>query len=89
MSDMLAPHHGSKAEFVPVDINQPVRQQTMVAYRTAQPEIDGRVVDMQMNPDPEVSLVRVVPDDRGRVIVDLVVDSCRAAVKKMRNAGGH
>ena len=87
VSDMLAMHRGSSGEFVPVDVNQLIRQQAMVAYRTVQSQTEGFTMDVRMDLDPEIGLVRAVPEDLGRVITNLVVNACQAAAAKSGELG--
>ena len=87
VADMLALHRDSSREFVPVDLNRLVEQQTMVACRTAQASTDGFSLDVAVDLDPDVGEVAVIQDDLARVVSNLVTNACQATAEKARKSG--
>ena len=91
VADMLALHRDSRREFIPVDLNRLVEQQTMVACRTAQASTDGFSMDVAVDLDPNVGEVSVIQEDLARVVSNLVTNACQATAEKVRKSsqGGY
>ncbi len=70
------------------DINTLVKDNALLAFHSARATDSDFRLDIQEDFDPQVGLVEVVPQEIGRVILNMVSNSCHAVDEKRRAAGG-
>ena len=61
ISDMLDMRHDGSQEFAPVDVNQLLVEQTMLAYHAARAQYDGFNTDIQQELDAGVGSISAIP----------------------------
>ena len=82
---MLAQARENKAiEFVATDINQMVEEYTKLAYHGARGENKEFNLSFKFNLDPIVGIVKIVPLDFSRVIINIVNNACFALNEKKK-----
>ena len=75
--DMLSMGRGS-GERAPTDINQLVDEYARLAYHSARATDQEFQLTIETDLDPEVGELNVVPQDLGRVFLNIVANSCHA-----------
>ena len=81
--DMLAIGRGG-GKLQPTDINDLVRDHAMLAFHGARAVDVDFQLDIRNHFDPNAGSVSVVPDDMGRVFLNLVGNACYATDEKRR-----
>ncbi len=79
--DMLSMGRG-EAQAQKVPINSLVDEHTKLAYHSSRATMDGFRLFMRSELDPNVGEATVVPQDLGRVILNIVTNACYATHKK-------
>ena len=88
VSDMLDLRRDGPREFRPVDINQLLVEQTMLAFHAARAQYPRFNVDIQKELDPNAGDISAVPEDLGRVFINLVSNACQAIEEKRKHDDG-
>ena len=86
VSNMLSLGRDATRELRPVDTNQLVVEQAMLAFHAACARYPGFNVEMERDLDPEAGEVSAVPADLGRVFINIVSNACHA-IEAKREAG--
>ena len=84
--DMLLMGRGS-GERQSTDINGLLDQSTRLAYHSARATDKSFNLDIRQDLDPEMQSIDVVPQDMGRVFLNLVNNACYATDQKRRTLG--
>ena len=84
--DMLMMGRGS-AERQPTDINGLLEQNARLAFHSARATDKSFNLDIKENLDPAMNTIEVVPQDMGRVFLNLVTNACYATDQKRRSFG--
>ena len=71
----------------PVAINDLLNDRTMIAFHSAQAQIEGLEIDVHSDCDPNVGEMDAVPEEMGRVFLNLVGNACFAMDEKRRMGG--
>ena len=71
----------------PVAINDLLNDRTMMAFHSAQAQIENLEIDVHSDCDPSVGEMEVVPEEMGRVFLNLVGNACFAMGEKRRMDG--
>ena len=77
VQDMLSMGRGSQ-EWQSIDINGLVDQHALLAYHSARATNPDFQLDIQREFDPETGELEVIPQDLGRVFLNLVSNACHA-----------
>ena len=77
VQDMLSMGRGSQ-EWQAMDINALVDQHALLAYHSARATNSDFQLDIQREFDPETGELEVIPQDLGRVFLNLVSNACHA-----------
>ena len=85
VSDMLNLRRESEREFRPADINRLLEEQTMLAFRAARAQYPGFNADIQKELDPVAGDIDAVPEDLGRVFINMVSNACQALQEKRKS----
>ncbi len=72
----------------PTDINRLLDEHARLAYHSARASDPNFNLTIEKDFDPEAGLVEVVPQDMGRVFLNLVSNACYATDEKRRAGGG-
>ena len=83
--NMLMMGSGS-GESQPTDINNLLDQNTKLAYHSARAIDPDFNMTMKMDFDPEMGKIEVVPQEMGRVFLNMVSNACHATDEKRRAA---
>ena len=81
--DMLMMGRGS-GEWQATDVNNLLDEHTRLAYHSARATDPDFQLHMEMNLDPEAGQFEVVPQDMGRVFLNMVGNACYATDQKRR-----
>ena len=71
----------------PVAINDLLNDRTMIAFHSAQAQTEDLEIDVHSDYDPSVGEMDVVPEEMGRVFLNLVGNACSAMDEKRRMDG--
>ena len=85
VQDMLAMGRGS-GERRPADINRLLDEHARLAYHSARATDSNFQLDIQLDLDPGVGELEVIPQDLGRVFLNMVGNACDATDEKRRAA---
>ena len=85
VQDMLAMGRGS-GERRPADINRLLDEHARLAYHSARATDSNFQLDIQHDLDPDVGELEVIPQDLGRVFLNMVGNACDATDEKRRAA---
>lgn len=85
--DMLAIGRGG-GKLQPTEINDLVRDHAMLAFHGARALDEDFQLDIRDHFDPKAGEVSVIPDDMGRVFLNLVGNACYATDEKRRMVQG-
>ena len=85
VQDMLAMGRGA-GERRPADINQLLDEHARLAFHSARASDSDFQLDIQQDLDPDVGELEVVPQDLGRVFLNMVGNACYATDQKRRGA---
>ena len=88
VSDMLDLRRDGQREFRPVDINQLLVEQTMLAYHAARAQYPGFNMEIEKELDPDAGDISAVPEDLGRVFINMVSNACQAIEEKRTRDDG-
>ena len=88
VSDMLDLRRDGQREFRPVDINQLLVEQTMLAYHAARAQYPDFNMDIEKELDPDAGEISAVPEDLGRVFINMVSNACQAIEEKRQQDDG-
>ena len=77
VQDMLSMGRGSQ-EWQSMDINSLVDQHALLAYHSARATNSDFQLDIQREFDPETGELEVIPQDLGRVFLNMVSNACHA-----------
>ena len=83
--DMLMMGRGS-GEWQPTDVNNLLDEHTRLAYHSARATDPDFQLHIEMDLDPEAGQFEVVPQDMGRVFLNMVSNACYAVDQKRRAA---
>ncbi len=86
VQDMLMMGRGG-GEQQPTDINGLLDEYARLAYHSARATDSNFQLDLQQDLDPEMGEIEVVPQDLGRVFLNIVSNACYATDEKRRAAG--
>ena len=86
VSGMLTLDRGTGGGFRPVDLNRLVTEQTDLAHGAVQAQEPGFSTRVNIEKDPDLGEVTLVPEDIARVIVNLVTNACQAMAEKAPGA---
>ena len=86
VTGMLALGRDGEREFRPVDINQLVVEQTMLAFQAARAHHPDFNLEIARDLDPGAGELDVAPADLGRAFINIVSNACQA-VEQKRAAG--
>ena len=78
----------SSAEVQEVDINGLLEEYARLAYHSARASDTEFQLDVQFDLDPEMGALKVVPQDLGRVFLNMVANACDATDEKRRTEAG-
>ena len=81
VQDMLMMGRGS-GDHQPTDINSLLDEYARLAYHSARATDSNFQLDMQQDLDPELGEIAVVPQDLGRVFLNIVSNACYATDEK-------
>ena len=85
--DMLMMSRGA-GEFQPTDINQLVEEHSRLAFHSARATNTDFQLDLQFDLDPDMGELEVIPQDLGRVFLNMVSNSCYATNEKRGGVDG-
>lgn len=68
----------------PVAINDLLNDRTLIAFHSAQAQAEGLEIEVHRDCDPDVGEMEVVPEEMGRVFLNLVGNACFAMDEKRR-----
>ena len=88
VTDMLDLRRDGQREFRPVDINQLLVEQTMLAFHAARAQYQGFNMEIQKELDPNAGDISAVPEDLGRVFINMVSNACQAIEEKRQQDDG-
>ncbi len=83
--DMLMMGRGS-AEWQPTDINGLLDEYARLAYHSARASDADFQLDLQHDLDPEAGELEIIPQDMGRVFLNIVGNACYATDQRRRTA---
>lgn len=83
VQDMLSMGRGS-GEPQPTDINALLEEHTRLAYHSARASDPDFQLEIEENFDPQVEQLEVIPQDLGRVFLNMVGNACYATDQKRR-----
>ena len=83
VQSMLLIGHGA-GERHPVNINDLLRENAMLAYQSLRASDQSFQLDLQTEFDQDVGELSVVPEDLGRVFINMVSNACYALDEKRR-----
>ena len=86
VQDMLMMGRGG-GEQQPTDINGLLDEYARLAYHSARATDSNFQLDLQQDLDPEMGEIEVVPQDLGRVFLNIVSNACYATDEKRQAAG--
>ncbi|MCY4423727.1 MAG: ATP-binding protein [Acidimicrobiaceae bacterium] len=72
----------------PVDVNDLLNDRAKLAYHSAQAQDEDFEIDVQSDFDPRVGEMEVVPEEMGRVFLNLVGNACAAMDEKRQSVEG-
>ena len=78
----------SSAEVQEVDVNGLLEEYARLAYHSARASDTEFQLDVQFDLDPEMGSLKVVPQDLGRVFLNMVANACDATDEKRRTEAG-
>ena len=78
----------SSAEVQEVDINGLLEEYARLAYHSARASDTEFQLDVKFDLDPEMGALKVVPQDLGRVFLNMVANACDATDEKRRTEAG-
>ena len=78
----------SSAEVQEVDLNGLLEEYARLAYHSARASDTEFQLDVQFDLDPEMGALKVVPQDLGRVFLNMVANACDATDEKRRTEAG-
>ena len=88
VTDMLDLRRDGQRAFRMVDINQLLVEQTMLAYHAARAQYPGFNMDIEKELDPNAGDISAVPEDLGRVFINMVSNACQAIEEKNKRDDG-
>ena len=88
VTDMLDLRRDTDREFRPVDINRLLIEQTMLAFHAARAQHPGFNMEIQKELDPNAGDISAVPEDLGRVFINMVSNACQAIEEKRKQDDG-
>jgi signal transduction histidine kinase len=84
---MLTHSRGRKGEFQTADVNAMVEDHMKLAYHGMRARETAFNAAMEYDLDAELGEVRVIPQDLGRVLLNLINNACYAVYEKRRKQG--
>ena len=78
----------SSAEVQEVDVNGLLEEYARLAYHSARASDTEFRLDVKFDLDPELGVLKVVPQDLGRVFLNMVANACDATDEKRRTEAG-
>lgn len=88
VADMLDLRRDTDREFREVDLNRLLVEQTMLAFHAARAQYPGFNMDIQKELDPNAGDISAVPEDLGRVFINMVSNACQAIEEKRKQDDG-
>ena len=85
--DMLAMGRGGGGQRQATDVNLLVDEHTRLAFHAVRAQDPDFQLDIQTTLDPTVGEVEVVPQDLGRVFLNMVTNACYAMDERRRKGG--
>ncbi len=84
--DMLMMGRGS-GEPLPIDLNKLIDEHARLAYHSARAADPDFNLTIETDFDPDIGQIEVVPQDMGRVFLNMVSNACHATDEKRRAEG--
>ena len=84
--DMLMMSRGG-GDFQPIDVNLLFEEHTRLAFHSARATDSDFQLDLQYDLDQSIGQLEVIPQDLGRVFLNMVSNSCYATGERRRIAG--
>jgi signal transduction histidine kinase/HAMP domain-containing protein len=85
---MLLHSRGKSGEMIPTDINTLLDEYMNLAYHGMRAKDSTFNIKIVRDFDPGVGSIRVVPQDIGRVFLNIINNGCYSALQKKREVGG-
>ena len=86
--DMLRMGRSSAGERQPTDINRLLEEHVRLAFHSARANDENFQLDIQEDFDPDAGEIDVVPQDLGRVFLNMVGNACDATNERRIASGG-
>ena len=87
VSSMMIYDRGTGGGFRPVNLNHLLEEQANLGYQTVQAYEPGFEAEIAFRMDPAIEEVIAVPEDLGRVMVNLTMNACQSMAEKRRAQG--
>jgi len=84
---MLQHSRGQSGDFQPTDLNALLQEHVALAYHGMRAQDATFNVTLEADYDPAVGQLRIVPQDIGRVFLNIVNNACYAVHEKQRRVG--
>jgi signal transduction histidine kinase len=85
---MLLYAHGKSGERIPTDINAMLAEYVSLAYHGLRASDNSFNIKMEQDYDPTIGVINVVPQDIGRVFLNLINNACYATHQKKKALQG-
>ena len=85
VTDMLGLRQESSGQMRTTDVNRLVHEHAMLAYHASRAEHPEFPVDVIEDLDPDAGTISAVPNDLGRVVINVVNNACQAMREKAEN----
>ncbi len=86
VTSMLLHARGGKGEWQATDLNSLLAQAVMLAYHGQKAQDLSSPITLRTEYDPQVGLIRAVPQDLSRVFLNIVANGCSAVLEKKKTA---
>jgi signal transduction histidine kinase len=87
VKSMLLHSRNQSGEWQPTDINAMLAEYINMAYHGARVQDSSFNLAIEADYDPAIGLVNVVPQDLGRVFINILNNACQAMSEKKRSVG--
>ncbi len=88
VTDMLGLRRESSGQVRPTDINRVVHEHAMLAYHASRAEYPEFPIEIVEELDPGTGVIDAVPNDLGRVVINVVNNACQAMREKAGTGSG-
>ncbi|MDD4603393.1 MAG: ATP-binding protein [Bacteroidales bacterium] len=86
---MLLYAHGKSGERLPTDINAMLAEYVNLGYHGMRASDNMFNIKMESNYDPSIGMINVVPQDIGRVFLNLINNACYSTLMKKKSSTGN